>query len=138
MNRESTEVSVESDDLQFELVASSLRADTGDLKAFIEALAVKLEGALPGRARVERKGDGLFSRTKHVYRIAVEFGENRYEIIHSAGQIQATVGKAVRGIVLKTEHVSLDEWIDQLSRDLTAEANRSEQSRLALQRLLGA
>jgi hypothetical protein len=72
-----------------------------------------------------------------VYRIAVEFGENRYEIIHSAGQIQATVGKAVRGIVLKTEHVSLDDWIDQLSRELTVEANRSEQSRLALQRLLG-
>ena len=137
MNRDGTEVSVESDDLQFELLASSLRADTGDMKAFVEALAVKLEGALPQRARVERKGDGLFSRTKHVYRIAVELGEDRYEMIHSAGQIQATVGKAVRGIVLKTEHVSVDDWIDELSRELTLEANRSEQSRLALQRLLG-
>ncbi len=138
MKHESTEVAVESDDLQFELLASSLRADTGDMKAFIEALAVKLEGALPQRARVERKADGLFSRTKHVQRISVELGENRYEIMHAAGQIQATVGKAVRGIVLKTEHLSLDDWIDQLSRELTVEANRSEQSRLALQRLLGA
>jgi len=138
MKHESTEVAVESDDLQFELLASSLRADTGDMKAFIEALAVKLEGALPQRARVERKADGLFSRTKHVQRISVELGENRYEIMHAAGQIQSTVGKAVRGIVLKTEHLSLDDWIDQLSRELTVEANRSEQSRLALQRLLGA
>jgi len=138
MKHESTEVAVESDDLQFELLASSLRADTGDMKAFIEALAVKLEGALPQRARVERKADGLFSRTKHVQRISVELGENRYEIMHAAGRIQATVGKAVRGIVLKTEHLSLDDWIDQLSRELTVEANRSEQSRLALQRLLGA
>ncbi len=137
MNHESMEASVESDDLQFELLASSLRADTGDMKAFIEALAVKLEGALPQRARVDRKADGLFSRTKHVHRIAVELGENRYEIVQAAGQIQATVGKAVRGIVLKTERLSLDDWIDALSRELTVEADRSEQSRLALQRLLG-
>ena len=33
----------------FETVAASLRADAADLPSFIEALAVKLEGALPGR-----------------------------------------------------------------------------------------
>ena len=33
----------------FELVAASLRADVGDLVAFVEALAVKLEQALPQR-----------------------------------------------------------------------------------------
>jgi hypothetical protein len=40
--------------------------------------------------------------------------------------------------VLKTERLPLDEWIDDLSRALTEEAQRSEQARLALQRLLGA
>ena len=44
----------------------------------------------------------------------------------------------MRGIVLKTEEVPLDVWIDELSRDLAEEAHRSERSRLALERLLGA
>ena len=33
--------------LQVEMLAASLRADSTDLKAFLEALAAKLEGALP-------------------------------------------------------------------------------------------
>jgi len=33
----------------FEMVAASLRADSADLRTFVEALAAKLEGALPGR-----------------------------------------------------------------------------------------
>jgi hypothetical protein len=44
----------------------------------------------------------------------------------------------VRGIVLKTEQLPLDGWIDDLSRDLTDQAQNSEQARLALGRLLGA
>ena len=40
------------EDPGFELVAASLRADATDLAAFVEALAVKLEGALPGSVRV--------------------------------------------------------------------------------------
>ena len=47
------------EDPGFELVAASLRADATDLAAFVEALAVKLEGALPGSVRVERRGTDL-------------------------------------------------------------------------------
>src|SRR5437763_869041 len=58
------------EDPGFELVAASLRADATDLAAFVEALAVKLEGALPDSVRVERRG-GLFSREKRVRRLSV-------------------------------------------------------------------
>jgi len=47
----------------FDMVAAGLRADAADLDAFVEALAVKLEGALPGRVAIARHG-GLFSRSK--------------------------------------------------------------------------
>jgi hypothetical protein len=39
--------------------------------------------------------------------------------------------------VLKTERLPVDEWIEDLSRQLAAEAQRNEQARLALERLLG-
>lgn len=122
----------------FELLASSLRADAGDLNAFVEALATKLEGALPDRTSVERKSTGLFSKEKRVRRIGVQLGENRYDLAFDSGRAQASRAKAVRGIVLKNEMLPLDEWIESLSRELTEEAQQSEQARLALERLLGA
>jgi hypothetical protein len=125
-----------SEGLGFELVASSLRAETGDIKAFVEALATKLEGALPAHTQVERKG-GLFSKAKSVRRIVVDLGEYQYQLDAENGRVQPRLCKVVRGIVLKTEAVPLDRWIDELSRQLTEEAQQSEQGRLALENLLG-
>ncbi len=121
----------------FEVLASSLRADVGDLRAFMEALAVKLEGALPGQTSVERKGGGLFSGQKRVQRIVVDMGDMRFELSIDGARVQAKRSRAVRGIVLKSDQVPLDEWIEDLSRLLTEEAQRSEGARLALERLLG-
>jgi hypothetical protein len=129
---------MEGEGLGFELLASSLRADSTDLKAFTEALATKLEGALPSQTRVERKGGGFLGGPKRVHRISVDLGNNRYEVVGDGGHVQATRGNSVRGIVLKTEQMPLDEWIDDLSRELTEQAQRSEQARIALERLLGA
>jgi hypothetical protein len=42
----------------------------------------------------------------------------------------------VRGIALKNEELSLEEWIDDLSRQLAEEAGQSERGRAALQRLI--
>jgi hypothetical protein len=126
------------EDLGFELLASSLRADSGDLKTFMEALATKLEGALPSRTTVERKGGGIFSKEKRVHQIFVEMGETRFALKTDSGRVECTRGRAVRGIVLKTDQLPLDEWINDLSRVLTDEAQRSEQARMALERLLGA
>jgi hypothetical protein len=125
------------EDPGFDLVAASLRADTTDLVAFVEALAVKLEGALPGDVTVERKGGGLLSRgTKRVQRISVGMDEGRYDLEWAGRQIQTSRCNEVRGIVIKSERLGLDEWIDALSRELTERARQSERSRVAIQRLL--
>jgi hypothetical protein len=124
------------DDPGFDLVAASLRADTTDLNAFVEALAVKLEGALPDSVRVDRKGGGLLSREKRVRRISIGMDEARYDLERVGESIQTSRCNEVRGIVIKSERLGLDEWIDALSRELTQRAQQSERSMLALQRLL--
>ena len=124
------------DDPGFDLVAASLRADTTDLNAFVEALAVKLEGALPDSVRVDRKGGGLLSRQKRVRRISIGMDEARYDLERNGESIEASRCNEVRGIVIKSERLGLDEWIDALSRELTSRAQQSERSMLALQRLL--
>jgi hypothetical protein len=118
-----------------DLVAASLRADAADLDAFVEALAVRLEGALPSQVEVERKG-GLFGGGKRVRSIAVNLGDQRYEADVDRGRVTCRRRSVVRGIALKTQELDLDAWIDALSRDLVEEGERSERGRQALSRLL--
>ena len=121
----------------FDLVASSLRADASDTRALAEALAVKLEGALPQQTRVQRRSKGLLSRTKVVRRVEVDCGEARYSLaVDERGAVEASRAHEVRGITLKNEPLGLDAWIDSLARDLSELAGSSEQGRLALERLL--
>jgi hypothetical protein len=122
-------------DIDVELVAASLRASSGDLTTFVEVLADKLEGALPGRVQVERRATRFLGREKRVDRIQCQFGEQRYTLSTRDG-IEARRAKAVRGVVLKSEELSLDEWLGALAYDLAAEARTNEQSQLALQQLL--
>ena len=119
----------------FDQLAASLRADATDLKAFVEALATKLEGAFPNRVEVERSG--RFAG-KRVRRLVIVLGDNRYELDHDGGHVSCRRRKVVGGIALKNEELPLDEWIDHLSRALVDEADRTERGRVALERLLGA
>jgi hypothetical protein len=68
--------------------------------------------------------------------LSIELGEHRYAIGRTNGGATASRARSVRGIVLKNEELPLDEWIDELSRDLAESAEQSERGRLALERLL--
>jgi hypothetical protein len=122
----------------FELVAASLRADAADLGAFVEALAVKLEQALPNQTRVRRRSPGLFTKRKRVELIEVAVGQEEYLLGSQRGAVEARRATRVRGIVLRSETVPVNQWIDELARAIAAEARSSEQGRQALERLLGA
>jgi hypothetical protein len=124
------------DEADFELLAASLRASSSDLETFVEVLADKLEQALPGRVAVERRPLRHFSKEKRVARIELALGDNRYSAVAHGGALDTRLAKAVRGVVLKNETLPLDAWLAALVRDLAAEAEASEQSRLALERLL--
>ena len=121
----------------FEMVAASLRADDSDTRTYVEALATKLEGALPGHVQVERHARKLLSHDKVVRRIAVVLGECRYTLdSDGSGSVDCTRAKAVRGIVLKNERLGLADWVTALAQDMAAQAATSEEARIALQRLL--
>jgi hypothetical protein len=125
-----------SEPMRTELFAASLRADMTDLKTFLDALAVKLEGSLPDYTRVTRQGS-FFSRERSVKEIAVSLGEYQYRIgREKQGSLIAIRAHVVRGIVLKTEQIPVDQWIDELSGALAQLASRSAQSRAALERFL--
>jgi hypothetical protein len=125
-----------SEPLQVEMLAASLRADTTDLKAFMEALAAKLEGSLPNQTTVVRHSS-LFSREHPVKEITVTLGDYQYRISRERqGPLMTQRAKIVRGIVLKTEQLPMMQWIDELAAALAQEAAQSAQARAALERFL--
>jgi hypothetical protein len=122
--------------LQMEMLAASLRADSTDNRAFLEALAAKLAGSLPNQTTVVRQSS-IFSREHPVKEISVTMGDYQYRIgREKQGPIIAQLAKVVRGIVLKTEQIPIDQWIDELATALAHEAEHSAQSRIALERFL--
>ncbi len=121
--------------LDIDLIAASLRADSTDVGTFVEALAVKLEEAVPGSVTVERRREGMFG-PKLVRRIAVDAGGQRLELRRSSAGIETKCSRLSGGIVIKNEDVDTDTWLHALGEALAVQARRSETTRQALERLL--
>jgi predicted LPLAT superfamily acyltransferase len=119
-----------------DLLAASLRASSSDLTVFVEVLADKLAAALPGRVDVARRSTRFLGKQKRVARLQCDLGGQRFLLEAHDGLIETRRATAVRGVVLKTEELSLSEWLDGLARELANEARTSEHARLALQQLL--
>lgn len=120
----------------FDMLASSLRASSTDLSTYVRVLADKLEAALPHAVRVERRRAGLLSGGRVVVGLSCDLGSGRYQLAVAGGRTDATRATVVRGVVLKTEPLPLEAWVDALAAALAEEARSSEQARLAVERLL--
>lgn len=101
-----------------DLHAAFMRRAAADQPAFIEALAVRLEQALPGLVRVERKRDGLFSKTAHVHLITVDTGEAQYVLEQEHGALRAGRSRGTHGVVLKREVLTVAQFLDGLNEAL--------------------
>ena len=109
----------------FDLEAAWLRRAQGDLKAFMEALAVRLEGALPQQVTVERVRDGLLSKTSHVARIAVRTESATYSLSFIKGVIAATKAKVVRGVVISNAAIPVPAWLAEIRAAASAMAEQA-------------
>jgi hypothetical protein len=125
------------DDDSFDLAAAGLRGDGADLAMSVEVLAAKLEQALPGVARVVRRGDGLLGRgEKRVREVRVQLGASCYQLAVDGPRVEGFRERQVGGIAIKREPLDPNSWIAALTADLREEAERSAQARTALERLL--
>jgi hypothetical protein len=121
--------------LDIDLLAASLRADSGDLGTFVEAMATKLEEAVPGAVTVDRRRDGMFG-PKRVRRIVLDAGGQRLELRTDGAAVQTTSSRLSGGIVLKREELDTDAWLRVLGESLALQAQSSKSTRQALERLL--
>jgi hypothetical protein len=122
--------------LQFATLVSMLKLE-GDASAdLLEFLAARLEGAFPTATEVKRDG-GLFTRKKSVREIAVDLDDDIFRIARtSRGTFEAKIQKKVRGVVLKTSDVPVSQWTEALAQALVTMAERSADTRDALQKMI--
>ncbi len=107
-----------------------------DARGFLPLLAVVLSGSLPDETEIERRG-GLFQKDKPVRKVAVALGDNVYTLEDlGRGPLAASRVKIVRGIKLKTEPLPVEDWLADLSAEISARAGRSEKAFFALKSLL--
>lgn len=122
--------------MDFDLNAASWRQSITDESALIEALAVRLEDALPNKVIVQREKP-LFSKETHVSKIEIGFETNTYILtFHKKHGIKAEKSKTVRGIKLKTENLKFEDWINQFSQELAQYAKENESARSVLEKFL--
>lgn len=124
------------ENLSFDLSAAAWRHAVGDEKAYVHALAVRLEQALPNLTRIERQRS-WFSKEDTIRSIEVTFDEVVFRLgFDKRTGIHAEKSKVVRGIRLKTDLVDFSTWIDDLSRELSEYAALHQQARDVMERFL--
>src|SRR5579862_6417099 len=111
--------------MQVEMFAASMRASYMDVGTFLEALAVKFEGALPTHTKVSRQ-NSLFSREHPVRELVVMLGDYHYRIGRERqGPLIAQRAHVVRGIALGTEELPVERWIEEVAEALAQLAAQS-------------
>lgn len=125
-----------SEPFEIDIAAAELRADARDIPALVDALGTWFEQSVPHLVTVERKRAGLLDSRKFVTRITCRLGEQTYTLAREGAGATAHRAKAVRGITLKTENLSLADWLTELTSALSHEAQLAEASLRSLRDLL--
>jgi hypothetical protein len=124
-------------------LAAALRADACDLEVYARVLTTSLTEALPaGMVEIQRDQsmrDRLAGRPGSVRRLRISLGETSLELERGkTGTPVARCAREVRGVVISSKQVSVEEWTRLLADELAARARDSAEARAALARLLGA
>jgi hypothetical protein len=127
-------------DWDLEVLAASLRRDSGDLSLYAGFLINTLSATLPPEmVRIEHKA-GLFGRVKDdapVLGVSVLFGDRRFTLRREAvgKPVAAQVKHESGGVVLRTETVGMDVWSRELATALAGYAQANASAAAALRRL---
>ena len=121
----------EDESLKIDILASALQMDRSESKELVEILATRLQTLLPDSTTVER-GGWILSGNRPVKKLVVRFDDLHLSLEKDKSRVTATSMKIVRGVVLKTSEISLDDWIKSLAAELNKAAATNAGMRQAL------
>jgi hypothetical protein len=124
-----------------EEITAALRADSADVALYARVLTESLGDALPaGCVEVDRArsvSDRMRGRPGQVTKITVRLGEKVLTLATVPGRPPtAEICREVRGVVLSRRPAGLQEWVDDLARELAAHAQQNSRAAEVLRRLV--
>ena len=127
--------------LSLEMITAALRADTADAAVYARVLTESLGDALPeGCVAVDRArtmSDRMRGRPGEVRKITVRLGEKVLTLSVQPGRPPtAEICREVRGVVLSRQPAGMQEWVDDLARELVALAQQNAQAAEVLRKLV--
>jgi hypothetical protein len=106
-----------------------------DQQALLEQLGIFLEGTLPHLTSVKRTMGVLGPR--RTTGVTVELGTMRYALERTQrGGLEGSRIRVVRNVALRTEPLTIEDWINEVANALASELDRTTGGRAALTRLL--
>ena len=123
------------DAFDLDLATASLLSDGNDIDMLLRVLVKQLSEALGERLSVEREG-GLFKKSDKIKAVDVTLGNDGYRAEVNRGQVVATVAHSSGGIRIRSEKVTMDQWVRRLLEALRAEAAHSQTARQALENIV--
>jgi hypothetical protein len=129
------------DGLSLEEITAALRADSADVALYARVLTESLGDALPaGCVEVDRSrtaSDRMRGRPGQVTKVTVRLGEKVLTLaVRPDRPPAAEICREVRGIVLSRRPVTLQEWVDDLARELVAQAQQNSRAAEVLRKLV--
>jgi hypothetical protein len=124
-----------------EMITAALRADSADVALYARVLTESLGDALPeGCVAVDRArtmSDRMHGRPGEVRKITVRLGEKVLILTVQPGRPPAAeICREVRGVVLSRQPAGLQEWVDDLARELVAQAQQNARTAEVLRKLV--
>jgi hypothetical protein len=128
------------DELSLEMVTAALRMDSADVAIYTRVLSKSLSEALPpDYVTVERErsmSDRMRGRPGEISKVVVRLGDQLMTLSVRNGQPSAEICRQVRGVVLSTKTVPLQQWASALASALVEHAESNAEAAQALRRLV--
>lgn len=123
------------DAFDVDLAASTLQANSTDVRILLRVLAGQLGGVLGSRLTVERAG-GLLRRSGEMKAVQAQMGDDVFRAEIDGPSVHCTVARTSGGIRIRNEQVGMDEWLKRLLGALHAEAAHSDVARRTLEQFM--
>ena len=122
---------------EIDMLASSIAFDVRDLDSFLPALVEKIRSLQIGTVTTKSKKK-LFG-SSNLENVVFEVGDLVFRITPKGrGPLPlCVISKVIGGVSVKNQHVTLEEWLKELVKEMTIHAIQAGRDRAAIQRALG-
>jgi hypothetical protein len=123
------------DAFDLSMAVSQLATNSTDLRIMLKLLVSQLADALGDRLTIERAG-GRFRKSDEIKSVRITLGDDTLAAESDGASVRCSIGHASGGIRIRNEQVDMGTWLTKLLGILRDEAAHSEQTRLALERVI--